>query len=259
MTTESNGHFVWYELMVPDPGAAAAFYGDVVGWKTQPFAETGEPYTMWVSSQGPLGGTVKLDDEMKKRGVPPHWMAHVNVDDVDTTVAEAKKRGANVLVAPRDIPTVGRFSVFADAQGAVLSVFKPLKPMQRHDSSKLGEFTWNELLATDSEAALRFYGELFAWTKVREHDMGPEGKYLIYGLGSAPFGGMFTKPRQVPGPAFWMFYVEVDDLDGAVARATKRGGKVLHGPMEVPGGARTVQLSDPQGAAFALHESVKKK
>jgi predicted enzyme related to lactoylglutathione lyase len=257
MATEFNGHFVWYELMVPDPSAAAAFYGDVVGWKTQPFNEGTEPYTMWVGSQGPLGGTVKLDEEMKKRGVPPHWMAHVNVDDVDATVAQAKKRGAKVIVEPRDIPTVGRFSVFADPQGAVLSVFKPRQAMQRHDTSKHGEFTWNELLATDAEAAMRFYGELLAWKKVREHDMGPDGKYLLYGLDGTPFGGMFTRPKQVPGPAFWMFYVEVDDLDGALARATKRGGKVLHGPMEVPGGARIVQLADPQGAAFALHEKKK--
>ena len=30
------------------------------------------------------------------------------------------------------------------------------------------------------------------------------------------------------------------------------GGKILHGPSQVPGGGWIVQASDPQGASFAL-------
>jgi predicted enzyme related to lactoylglutathione lyase len=55
----------------------------------------------------------------------------------------------------------------------------------------------------------------------------------------------------------WIYYTDVADLDAAMARATKHGAKVMNGPMEVPGGARIVQMMDPQGAAFALHESKK--
>jgi predicted enzyme related to lactoylglutathione lyase len=56
----------------------------------------------------------------------------------------------------------------------------------------------------------------------------------------------------------WLYYVDVVDLDAAVGRATKRGAKLMNGPMEVPGGARIAQLMDPQGAAFALHQLPKK-
>jgi uncharacterized protein len=38
----------------------------------------------------------------------------------------------------------------------------------------------------------------------------------------------------------------------AAARATGRGGQVLQGPHEVPGGAWIVQARDPQGAVFAM-------
>jgi predicted enzyme related to lactoylglutathione lyase len=31
------------------------------------------------------------------------------------------------------------------------------------------------------------------------------------------------------------------------------GGKILNGPMEVPGGDKVVNAMDPQGAAFSLH------
>ena len=30
------------------------------------------------------------------------------------------------------------------------------------------------------------------------------------------------------------------------------GGKIMHGPQQVPGGGWIVQAADPQGAAFAL-------
>ena len=32
-----RGRFVWHELMTPDTSGAHAFYGKVLGWKTQPF------------------------------------------------------------------------------------------------------------------------------------------------------------------------------------------------------------------------------
>jgi predicted enzyme related to lactoylglutathione lyase len=31
------------------------------------------------------------------------------------------------------------------------------------------------------------------------------------------------------------------------------GGKVLNGPMEVPGGDMVAQCMDPEGASFAVH------
>jgi predicted enzyme related to lactoylglutathione lyase len=45
----------------------------------------------------------------------------VTVDDVDAVAAKVKAGGGNVLVPPTDVPQVGRFCVFADPQGAVIS------------------------------------------------------------------------------------------------------------------------------------------
>ncbi len=80
------------------------------------------------------------------------------------------------------------------------------------------------------------------------------GINLIYGRNGQQLGGMFNKPKEMPMPPAFLHYVQVDDLDAALGRATKMGAKVMNGPMVVPGGARIVQLSDPQGAVFALHE-----
>ena len=256
--TANNGRFVWYEHLTKDPKAAMAFYSDVVGWKTEPFTETGSDYVMWVGSQGPLGGVMELPEEAAKMGAPPHWMAHVEVENVDATAALAKKLGGKVHKEPTDIPTVGRFAVIADPQGAFISVFTPNAPMTLHDSSKPGEFCWNELMTSDSLAAFNFYSQLFGWKIINELDMGPIGTYRIFGIGDKQMGGMMAVPPGTPMPPMWIYYAETTDLDAALARATKNRAKVMNGPMDVPGGGRIAQLMDPQGAAFALHQAPKK-
>lgn len=254
MIDKNTGRFVWYELMTSDPEAAIAFYGEVVGWKTQAWKDGG--YTMWVGSQGPLGGVTTLPEPAKQMGAPPHWMANVTVADVDQTVAKVRELGGQVYVEPQDIPEIGRFAVIADPQGASIAVFKPGGEMTPHDSERHGAFCWHELLTSDQEGAFAFYSAIFGWERLLDHDMGPMGVYLIYGREGKQLGGMFNKPKDAPMPTTFMYYVEVDDLDAALARAAKMGAKVLNGPMPVPGGARIVQLMDPQGAAFSLHQRV---
>jgi uncharacterized protein len=253
MANARIGQFVWYELLTNDGAAAMAFYQHVLGWKTQPFQDD---YTMWVGSQGPLGGVMKLPP-----GSPvPHWIGNVMVADADATVAHAVKLGGKVHVEPRDIPQVGRYAVLSDPQGAGIPIIAPSTPMTAHDQTKHGEFVWNELLTTDNEAAFGFYSELFGWKRISDFDMGAMGKYIIYGLDeSTPLGGMMTKPKDAPFPATFFFYVHVDDLEAAIARATEKGANVQNGPMPVPDGSRIAQLTDPQGAWFALHETPKGK
>lgn len=257
MASANKGNFVWYEHLTRDAGASIAFYSDVVGWKTQPF-EGGGDYVMWVGSQGPLGGVMKLPEEAARTGMRPHWMAHVQVDDVDETAAKVRKLGGKVHKEPTDIPTVGRFAVIGDPQGASLSVFKPDSEMAVHDASKPGEFCWNELATSDAAAAFRFYSELFGWKVLEDMDMGPMGTYRVFGLGDRRLGGMMTIPKGNPMPTMWMYYAETSDLDGALERARRKDAKVMNGPMDVPGGGRIAQLTDPHGAVFALHQSAKK-
>ena len=41
----------------------------------------------------------------------------------------------------------------------------------------------------------------------------------------------------------------------ASSRAKRLGGTLMNGPMDVPDGGRVAQLSDPQGAIFALNQA----
>lgn len=45
----------------------------------------------------------------------------------------------------------------------------------------------------------------------------------------------------------------VSSFNAATKRIKVHGGRILNGPMEVPGGDWVVNAMDPQGAAFSLH------
>jgi predicted enzyme related to lactoylglutathione lyase len=253
--SESTGKFVWYDLMTTDPTAAQAFYTEVIGWKTEPW-EGPNPYTLFaVGDRGSLGGVAELPEQAREMGAPPHWLSYVEVKDVDATVERAKELGASVMGEPFDIPGVGRIAILRDPQGAVLGTFKPEKPAG-DDWPMAGDacFGWNELNTTDWKAARDFYTRLFGWTETETLDMGEMGVYWMYGRGDQSYGGMCNAAAAMEAPPHWMYYVQVTGLDAAAERVKSNGGKILNGPMEVPGGDRVVQCMDPQGAAFGMFE-----
>ena len=87
--------------------------------------------------------------------------------------------------------------------------------------------------------------------------MGPEmGTYHMFKWNGADrtVGGMSNAAKAQNVPPHWLYYVTVDDINAAVERVKSHGGKILNGPMEVPGGELIAQCMDPQGAAFALHQ-----
>jgi predicted enzyme related to lactoylglutathione lyase len=190
-------------------------------------------------------------------------MAHISTDDVDETVAEATELGAKVILPATDIPTVGRFAILADPQGATFAVFKAAQEMGPDSdfAPKVGEASWHELTTTDHVAAFDFYSKLLGWEKTSEMDMGGGSMYLMYGRSAdgPMLGGMWTwnKPEHTMPPN-WMIYFKVDDADRRAEQVKQLGGKGLNGPMEVPGGDRIAQCMDPQGAMFGIHSSAKK-
>jgi len=120
-------------------------------------------------------------------------------------------------------------------------------------SGGVGDFTWHELATTDPDAALNFYIELFGWTRGAAHDMG-EMVYHIVSHNGQDVGGVY-KARDNSTPPNWLSYVRVADATKAANAVKSAGGRVLNGPMEVPGGSWIVQILDPQGGAIALVEA----
>jgi len=62
------------------------------------------------------------------------------------------------------------------------------------------------------------------------------GIYQLFADRGVPVGAMMNKTRRTPTP-FWLFYFNVDNSDAAPSAVTDRGGQILFGPVEVPGGS----------------------
>ena len=250
-----RGRFCWHELMTTDPNAASSFYSKVVPWKTQP---SGMPsYTLWMSGTARAGGLMAIPDG-EAAGTPPHWLVYVGTPNVDATAEAAQRLGGRVLRAPTDIPQVGRFAVLADPQGATFAGFTPAPGSDEGAAAggAVGDFTWHELATTDTEGAVRFYSELFGWSKGAAHDMGAMGVYQLISHEGKDVGGVY-KARDAATPPSWLSYVRVPDAGKAANAVKAGGGRVLHGPIEVPGGSWIVMAMDPQGGAFAVVEAPK--
>ncbi len=255
--SEAHGSHIWYELITPDPDAAAKFYAAVVGFAFGERMPGEQDYRMIGRGDGGFaGGVMGLSDDMRQHGARPMWLGYVGVDDVDGTVAQVEAKSGKVLMAPFDIPQ-GRIAMVADPQGNPFYVMKPVPPAGQ-EAGRSDVFSpdaeqrvgWNELSTPDPVAARGFYGELFGWGSDEFMDMGEYGEYRFlthHGMTIGAVSGCVAG-----APSGWRYYIRVPSI-GAAAEAVKAGGgSVAMGPHEVPGGDHIIIGHDPQGAEFAL-------
>lgn len=128
--------------------------------------------------------------------------------------------------------------------------------MPSPDPMRTGGVSWHELNTTDYQGAWGFYAGLFRWRPTTTLDMGEMGSYFMFrhpdDAEDRPMGGMFDAAKITNAHPHWLYYVNVETMNGALARVKAGGGSVLNGPMDVPGGGKAAQCRDPQGALFAL-------
>jgi predicted enzyme related to lactoylglutathione lyase len=237
------GQIVWHDLMTTDVERAKAFYGEFLGWEFEVWQPGEFEYSMITSGDRQHGGFRELDEAS---GAPPHWLAYVRVEDADAAAEQAAQAGGTVYVQPTDIPDVGRFSVLADPQGAVLAAFAPAEEM----ALPQGVFAWDELVTTDVEGAKAFYAAVLGWGS-REWE--GEAPYTLFtNPAKQEVAGVMDRPANYEGPPSWLTYLLADDLEARVAKARELGAEVYLEGMDLPDIGRIAVLADPTGAAFGL-------
>jgi hypothetical protein len=118
---QTVGAVSWTELTTPDPETAKAFYGELFGWRFETMDLGQGPYhVIKVGADGAIGGIMAPPPGAE--GPPPTWGTYVTVADCDATAAKCTALGGKVCVGPTDIPTVGRFAMLQDPQGATIFV-----------------------------------------------------------------------------------------------------------------------------------------
>ena len=121
-----HGSFVWNELATSDPEACRDFFCELLGWTSRDVRAPGVNYTIFQADGQDTGGMIKMEGE-QWRGLTPHWMSYVAVEDVDALAKRVEDLGGDVKLPPTDIPGVGRFCVLSDPTGALLALMTPVQ------------------------------------------------------------------------------------------------------------------------------------
>jgi predicted enzyme related to lactoylglutathione lyase len=129
---DEPGSLVWTELATRDLDTAIGFYRDLFGWDLQtgpnPGGGGGE-YTVAMIGEDMVAGLMAMDDTWPA-DVPASWAVYLSVADAAETTNRAKDLGAQVIVAPMEIPTVGTMAVLQDPTGAVFSILQAEPPSE---------------------------------------------------------------------------------------------------------------------------------
>jgi len=117
-----------------------------------------------------------------------------------------------------------------------------------------GTFGWNELMTSDLESAKAFYTKIAGWT-YQDMPM-DEGSYtLAFVEGNpVPVAGLMDWPKDQPGSNDWFAYINVADINAAVASVTAAGGSVMRAPFEIEGTGWIAVVMDSANTAIGLLE-----
>ena len=120
-----------------------------------------------------------------------------------------------------------------------------------------GTVSWSELMTRDVAASRAWYEKVCGW-QFEMSEMGG-GTYHLAMAHGRPVAGM-ADLAEMEGmealPPHWFTYLEVDDLDAALARVAAAGGSVIREAFEVPEVGRIAIVRDAGGAALGLMTSV---
>jgi predicted enzyme related to lactoylglutathione lyase len=122
--------------------------------------------------------------------------------------------------------------------------------MPERTSYEPGTPSWVDLSTSDTDAAKRFYGEVFGWEAVDAGPVEETGGYAFFTLGGKRVAGVVPLMEGGAPMPVWSAYVSTDDADGVAARARENGATILAEPMDVMGAGRMTFLMHPATGTF---------
>ncbi len=149
----------WIDLRTPDPDAAEAFYGGLFGWSFEERLPPGVPGSYRIASvDGREVGAVASS------GDPARWQTYVAVDDADAVAARVVALGGAATAPRTPVPAVPRAaaSTASIRAGRRSGSGRPV-PGSGRSTSTHGRWVFSDLRATEPDAALAFYADLFGW------------------------------------------------------------------------------------------------
>ena len=120
----------WFELYARDLGTSTRFYADLFGYELRDAVGLGgAPYVQLGIGKGAAAGAMQLRPEWGD--MPPMWAVYFQTDDLDAAISRAESHGGDLLMAPTQVPGVGRFAMLCDPQGASFMLMEMGAPARK--------------------------------------------------------------------------------------------------------------------------------
>lgn len=110
---------------------------------------------------------------------------------------------------------------------------------------------WVDVSSTDPVGSREFYSGLFGWTYQINSYSGRE-QYLTALCRGRPVAGLAGVAVQAGHPAVWTLYLASANVVRTAQLLGRWGGRVLYGPVDVPGQGTVLIGADPTGAVIGF-------
>ncbi|GAA3163430.1 VOC family protein [Streptomyces virens] len=235
-------------LMVHGLDTAQDFYAALFGWEFRPGPRQLGPCVRALLDGREVAGIGVLAPD---RQLPPAWTPSFASDDVDLSAEAVRSCGGTVGVGPLDAADAGRLAMASDPCGAVFGIRDTVALPPTAVPGRPGTPVWNELTTYEAAGAAKFYQAVFGYEDGPSVGTGPD-RVTLY-LDGRPAVGVHGAGSALPrdrGP-HWTTYFTVADVDAAVDRVRRLGGRILE-PARDGDRGRVATVTDPEGARFAL-------
>ena len=112
----------------------------------------------------------------------------------------------------------------------------------------VGAPNWMDLMTTEVDKCIEFYGELFGWVA---NDTPPEFQgYRFFTLNGKAIGGIMYNDPSFGGPNGFMYYLHTTDAEKTELRVKDAGGEVIMPTMKVEENGSFTVTKDPGGAVI---------
>lgn len=245
------GRFVWGDLITSDVARAAGFYAQVFGWTFETYGgnDDRDTYTLVLADGLPIGGMVFDQRAIKDKVPSARWIGFISVPDVRLAADAVIRGGGKTVFEPLALGERGETAVFRDPEGALFGVVHSRNGDPADYLGDVNEWLWVDLLSGNVEAAAAFYQAVIGYDIVPI----PEGA-LRHGVrlvtGGRARAGILEKASASATPV-WLPYVRVADVQAAVEKARKAGGKVIMDPVTLRRAVVAI-IEDPTGAPLGV-------
>jgi hypothetical protein len=258
----------WLDTEQPDPVAACAFYGELLGWTCTDATGPDVPDSYWIAT---IDGR-DVAAVAPSGGAPVTWNTHIAVDGVDEVAERVFEHGGSVSGGPLDVGPAGRagrLAICTDPEGARFRLWQAGARVGSQLVNAPGAWNFSHLRTRDLDRARAFYEAVFGW----QHSTMPGGveMWRVEGYGdhlaatsdpeiyvrqaNAPegFADVVAGAEPIEGGApRWKVVFSVADRDLAMTTAERLGAEVLDRRDTM--WTREADLRDPQGAELTVSQ-----